>query len=322
MSNSQVFTVAELNQLSMAASGPDGGLDVLNSAQQISHFQFEGIARAYPLRPGLSVLYTELTAKQSFEMSGQIGASFNVVMMSGGGIVEVDFPNGESHRIFGDQTFLISVPDTANLTSHCQSGNTYRSFRLRLFPDRLTDANLAEAVRQRLAESRLQRFPYFADMSAMLPLLKEPVGGSIVGQLAAESIALELLARLFCTSEANGRDRSDSLSAADRAKLFRIRDLVVADPSRDYRLKELAAAAGIGLSTLKAKFPVLFGRPVIAFLREVRLDRARHALENDGLSVTEAAAIAGYRHVSTFSSAFRKRYGVPPSGVGNKKPES
>lgn len=67
MSDSQVFTVAELNRLSMAASGPDGGLDVLNSAQQISDFQFEGIARAYPLRPGLSVLYTELTARQSFD---------------------------------------------------------------------------------------------------------------------------------------------------------------------------------------------------------------------------------------------------------------
>lgn len=322
MSDSQVFTVAELNRLSMAASGPDGGLDVLNSAQQISDFQFEGIARAYPLRPGLSVLYTELTAKQSFEMNGQVGASFNVIMMSGGSIVEVGFPNGEHHRISGDQTFLISVADTASLTSHCESGKTYRTFRLRVFPDRLADANLAEVVRERLVTSRLQRFPYFADMSAMLPLLKEPIGGSIVGQLAAESVAFELLARLFCTSESNGHDQSDVLSAADRAKLFRIRDLVVADPSRNYRLKELAVAAGIGLSTLKAKFPVLFGRPVIAFLREVRLDRARHALENDGLSVTEAAAIAGYRHVSTFSSAFRKRYGVAPSEVGNKQPKS
>lgn len=46
MSDSQVFAVAELNRLSMAASGPDGGLDVLNSAQRISDFQFEGIARA------------------------------------------------------------------------------------------------------------------------------------------------------------------------------------------------------------------------------------------------------------------------------------
>ena len=321
MSNSQVFSVAELDRLSMAASGPDGKLDVLNSAEQISHFQFEGIARAYPLRPGFSVLYTELTARQSFEINGQIGASFNVIMMSGGGIVEVGFPNGEHHRISGDQTFLISVADTAKLTSHCQSGKTYRTFRLRIFPDRLADANLAELVRQRLVEPRLQRFPYFADMSAMLPLLKEPIGGSIVGQLAAESVALELLARLFCTSESNGHDRSEILSPADRAKLFRIRDLVVADPSRNHRLNELAATAGIGLSALKAKFPILFGQPVIAFLREVRLDRARHALENDGMSVTEAARLAGYRHVSTFSSAFRKRYGVPPSNVGNKQPK-
>ena len=38
----------------------------------------------------------------------------------------------------------------------------------------------------------------------------------------------------------------------------------------------------------------------------------RHALEQDGLTVGQAALVAGYNSAANFATAYRKRFGMPP----------
>lgn len=318
--SSSVFTVEELHRLSQAASGPNGSLEVLNEAQKLNDIEFEGVARSFPLRPGLSMIYTELTAKQTFEMDGEIGASLNIAVMSGPGVMEIEFASGGRHRVAANQAVLIAVKDKAMLYGKYQAGQNNRAVRLRLFAEHLEDEELADIVRAYCRRSQVLRFPYFAETSSMLPLIRDPIGGSLAGRLAAESIAFDLIARIVLSSEAGAANKNRAVVAADRKKLLRVRDLIVADPSCNYRLDELASVAGMGVSALKDKFPLLFGQPVITFLRDVRLDRAREAIECGELTVTEASKRAGYSHVSTFSTAFRKRFGAAPSAFQKKPP--
>lgn len=313
------FTVEELHRLSKSASGPGGGLEVLNEAQKVSGNQFEGVARSFPLRPGLSMIYTALKAKQTFEMSGEIDASLNIAVMSGPGTMEVEFSSGERCRIAANQAILIAVADKATLYGTYKTGQSNQALRLRLFADQLENKELAAIVHERCRQSQVVRFPYFAETSSMLPLIREPIGGSLAGQLAAESIAFDLLARLVLSGEPGTDANGSTLIASDRTKLLRVRDRILSDPSADYRLEELAAVAGMSVTALKEKFPALFGQPVITFLRDVRLDIAREGIELGDLTVTDASRVAGYRHVSTFSAAFRKRFGASPSAFQKKR---
>ncbi|MEM6274877.1 MAG: AraC family transcriptional regulator [Myxococcota bacterium] len=312
MLSKQEFTPNELHLLSQAASGEAGQSDVFDDADIRTNTRFDGIARGFAMRPGLSMIYTELTARQDYRLTGAIQRSLNIIVTSGPGEFEVRFPSGAVSRASGDQTLLVSVPETAHLTGFASAGQSNQTLRLRVFPELLSDRDLAAEVNERLAKPRLEQFPYFTESSSMLTLLREPTGSSIVGQLAAESLALQLIARLFFVDTTNTTDPNNGLTSDDRAKLLRVHDMIVAEPASDCRLEDLSRAAGMSVSSFKAKFPLLFGQTPMAFFRELRLDRARIALAARELSVTEAATLAGYTHVSTFSTAFRRRFGIAP----------
>jgi AraC-like DNA-binding protein len=51
---------------------------------------------------------------------------------------------------------------------------------------------------------------------------------------------------------------------------------------------------------------------VFEHLREGRLQRARQALERDGVTVGQAALVAGYTSAANFATAYRRRFGTPP----------
>jgi AraC-like DNA-binding protein len=51
---------------------------------------------------------------------------------------------------------------------------------------------------------------------------------------------------------------------------------------------------------------------VFDYLRRARLLRARQALEREGRSIIEAAAIAGYTSPANFATAYRRRFGITP----------
>ena len=55
------------------------------------------------------------------------------------------------------------------------------------------------------------------------------------------------------------------------------------------------------------------GTTIAAYLRRQRLARAYQAMRQQGLSVEDAASLAGYEHLSSFSAAFKRQYGFPPS---------
>ena len=78
-------------------------------------------------------------------------------------------------------------------------------------------------------------------------------------------------------------------------------------------LGDIAAATGMSVSTVQRAFKEEFGLTVVEHLRLARLDLARKALAEDGLSIQQAAHVAGYTSAANFSTAFKRRFGHPPS---------
>jgi TolB-like protein len=74
----------------------------------------------------------------------------------------------------------------------------------------------------------------------------------------------------------------------------------------------IAAAAEIPERSLRRQFRRFTGQSLAAFHRDLRLDAARQAL-NDDTDVTAAAGAHGFSHFSHFTAQYRRRFGELPS---------
>lgn len=78
-------------------------------------------------------------------------------------------------------------------------------------------------------------------------------------------------------------------------------------------LDDIARQAAMSPTALQRAFRAFSGQPLFDYVRGRRLDAARQALERDGISVAQAAEMAGYAGAHNFATAFRRRFGIAPS---------
>lgn len=123
--------------------------------------------------------------------------------------------------------------------------------------------------------------------------------------------SLELL-YLFCTKE-----RPYTATAADMNHTL-VRTLSMAGRyleehmDEHITIDELGRMFYISSTSLKAGFRRMYGRPVHAWLREKRMQKAAGLLRSSDLNILEIAQMVGYGSASQFGTAFRKHYGTTP----------
>lgn len=101
----------------------------------------------------------------------------------------------------------------------------------------------------------------------------------------------------------------------DKERLLFARDYMLQHIEFPPALPQLARAVGINEYKLKRGFKEMFGTTVFGYLSEARLELARTNLAENQKSVTEIAFDLGYSSVQHFSNAFKKKFGVSPTGL-------
>lgn len=109
--------------------------------------------------------------------------------------------------------------------------------------------------------------------------------------------------------------------AADTGWLGALRDPVIGDavaaihrePSADWSVRSLADRVSMSRSSFAARFGELVGEGPMSYLTKWRMFVAIDLLRHEGLSVAAVAARTGYRSEASFSRAFKRVVGVPPS---------
>lgn len=84
------------------------------------------------------------------------------------------------------------------------------------------------------------------------------------------------------------------------------------DPARDWRIADLAAIAGLSRSQFIGIFKRTVGETPNAYLSAWRLTLGRAELQA-GRSVKAAASLVGFGSATSFSRAFSRKYGLPPT---------
>jgi AraC-like DNA-binding protein len=98
------------------------------------------------------------------------------------------------------------------------------------------------------------------------------------------------------------------------ARLLRVCDALIAEPSSPLTLERWGDTAGASVRTLARLFEAETGLSFSAWRQRVRFHNALEAIVA-GAPIARVAARNGYRSTSAFSSAFRKVMGQSPSSL-------
>lgn len=84
------------------------------------------------------------------------------------------------------------------------------------------------------------------------------------------------------------------------------------------RIDEIASAVGLSNSRFSVKFKEEVGQTVNDFITDVRIERAKRLLSEDGNKVYEVAEKVGYRNSTYFSQVFFEKTGHKPHGYSER----
>lgn len=96
----------------------------------------------------------------------------------------------------------------------------------------------------------------------------------------------------------------------------RAEDYIHANGEKPLRMTELVRHCGVSTSALCAGFQKFRGTSPMAYVKSVRLERARAVLLGGGLScgtVTAAAMRVGFSHLGHFTADYKRKFGETPS---------
>ena len=95
--------------------------------------------------------------------------------------------------------------------------------------------------------------------------------------------------------------------------LMRAKDLVDSRSRDPLDVKTLAAAAKLSPAHFSREFTRAFGEPPHRYLLNRRLERAAALLRTTDRSVTDICFTVGLRSVGSFTTSFRREFGMTPT---------
>lgn len=318
-----------------APSGvPSASLPAAPSPQMQSQLR-DHIGRIRVLRPGLQVHADDLVDAQDFQACGEIERGLRIVMLLEG-TVDVSYGGrrvqlrstagasavGRSRTVRQPRAMLVSIAQTDCFERRARRGSHARRLSVGMdgaWLDQMVQAQpsgtIAGFCDRHLAMHQWQ--PSIRITAMAEQIVSAPALGAPLLDLYIESRVLELVSEALSSLDPDhgGAQAPESTSALLPHEHRRVRALhafLQTDQAFDLSLDDLAREAGTNTTTLQKHFRVTYGTTIFDFVRECRLQRAREVLERDGVTVGQAAVVAGYTSAANFATAYRRRFGIPP----------
>ena len=291
------------------------------------------LQRVRVLRPGLHLHADDTADVQDFTASGDMEAGLRIVLLLEGSVdvsygprrVALSSAASQRAREPGlPRALLVSVAEPERFERRGRRGAYARRVSVGLggeWLEQVAGPSASDAIdafrRQHLAMHHWQPSARIAAVAEQIT--RAPDLSPLLLHLYLESRALELVSEALGSLSQHAPGPAPAPAAAtprllphEHQRMRALHAFLQTDAAMDMSLDALARQAGTNANTLQRHFRAVYGTTVFDFVREHRLQRARHALEQDGLTVGQAALVAGYNSAANFATAYRKRFGLPP----------
>ena len=135
---------------------------------------------------------------------------------------------------------------------------------------------------------------------------QHPVTGS---ETMTSALMLQCLLHMFRRLPSEGENALTWLVALRDRRLSRVIETVLEDPAANHTVESLSDVAAMSRSSFASLFSHSFDRTPMAFVNNVRMQRASELLEATRLSVDEVAARVGFTSSSHFAQTLKRHTG-------------
>lgn len=106
-----------------------------------------------------------------------------------------------------------------------------------------------------------------------------------------------------------------TLHPSDIELVHQAKEHLLANLENPCSIGELAHLVGLNEYKIKLGFKQLYKNTVFGLLQDERLQKARMLLQETQMTVQDISLLTGYKNLSNFTAAFKRKFGFPPSSL-------
>ena len=277
----------------------------------LGHKHYTAIRETYQYKPGMisSTRLNQPFVALCFQLEGSVQAiqsstNDQLSISPGEANLLIIPPMHESFELLealGGTSFLITLSED------------YLQDLSKRFPNVLAPI-INKIKRKDLCLHKEQNMPITPRMRSIIQRIQQPDTNQIVGSLFLEAQILDLLSMMFANNTRKSSN-SHAISGADLERIHRVEEILIERLEDPPTLAQLSRLVGTNEFKLKRGFKAVFGTTPYAYHLQHKLERARSYILDTDLTIAEIAYKVGYSDPAHLTNAFRKQYGIPPSGL-------
>ena len=324
------FSISDLKELFAEISQQTGSAIVSSKYEQVLKFPSfigDGWMGRVQLRPGIELITQNLKLQDNLILEAEyneLNVAFGIGFCLAGNAIgklygveeEFYFASGQGSLGFalkqqGSMKYQLGQRITVvSLVIEPIMFNTFIDTQVMYIP-----TELKRIINGNYSSFYIQNFRMTSAMKmAAQQIINCPYQG-LTRRLYLESKGIEILAYYteMLSQQPTSYQQAVNLKTDEINRIYYAKEILFKNFKNPPSLVDLAKLVGLNDYKLKVGFRYCFGNTVFGCLHDYRMEEAKKLLETKKLNINQVARSVGYASETSFSSAFRKKFGVSPS---------
>lgn len=135
-------------------------------------------------------------------------------------------------------------------------------------------------------------------------------------QMRSELIILEIIFHQIESLAVESKNTEQVIVMKNHyEKILLAKQIIEEDLSKNHTIPELAKQVGTNVQYLKKYFKQYFGKTVMNYITEKKMEHAKALILTGNYRVSDVARLTGYKHSTHFTTAFKKHFGFIPNSL-------
>jgi AraC-like DNA-binding protein len=258
-----------------------------------------------------------------------------VELMGGDGLIQFNFrlsgdltvgvSRQQPLRLIGPSLFVWHQPRGLEVPEWTAPNAHERSVSISVRPDYLVESFFSSSVQTpkvfdaflsgSMSQANFLYLPLTPEMFGLaMKVVDNPKQGP-VSLVYVEALALELLCQAVTEFDGMGAAVHEHFSPRELRCLNAARDLLMRQFAPPPTIRQVARSAGMAETNLTRDFKAAFGETIFDFSLRCRMQQALRMLRSECIPIAQVGDAVGYRHQTSFATAFLRHFGMRPKDV-------